>query len=59
MLRMLVVVRERVVELGIREATRVVGGGEGEKRTLAAGELEQRRTHAERLAQPARYGPSD
>ncbi len=44
-LRMLVRVRERVVELGIREAAGVVGLGQGEERRRTPGELEQRRSH--------------
>ena len=50
--------RERVVELRVGEAARVVRGGEGEEGRLAAGELEQRRTHPRSVAQrdPHRVG---
>jgi hypothetical protein len=49
-LRMLAGMRERVVELGVREAPRVVGFSQGEERGLAAGELEERGAHGDRCA---------
>ncbi len=55
MLRVLVVVRERMVELRVGQAARVVGAGEGEERGLAAGELEQAGTHSARI--PHARGP--
>ena len=55
---MLVVVRERMVELGIGEAARVVRRGEREERLLAAGELEQGGSHAPSLARAAREAQS-
>jgi hypothetical protein len=41
-----------MVELGILEAPGVVGGGEGEERGLATGELEQRGAHLTRISEP-------
>ena len=41
MLRVQVVVREGVVELGVGQVARVVGAGECQERGLTAGELEQ------------------
>ena len=49
-LRVLVVVGERMVELRIRETARVMGLREREQRSLPTGELEQRRAHGESLA---------
>ena len=40
---MLVAVGERVVQLGVREAARVVRTGQGEKSGVAAGEVVERR----------------
>ena len=48
--RMLVGMREGMVELGVLQAARVVRRGKGQKRGLAAGELKQRRAHGTRLA---------
>ncbi len=39
MLRVLVAVRERMVQLGVRQAARVMGAGERKKGGVAAGEL--------------------
>ncbi len=43
MLRVLVRVRERMVQLGVREAARVVRLRKREERGVAAGELEEAR----------------
>jgi hypothetical protein len=42
MLRMLILVGERMVELGVGQTPLVMGPREGEERSLAAGELEER-----------------
>ena len=51
---MLIVMRERMIELGVREAPRMVGPRQGKKGRLSAGVLEQARTHAESLAYDSR-----
>ena len=49
-LRVLARVGERVVQLGVGEAARVVGGGEREERGLATGELVESGPHPASLA---------
>ena len=49
MLRMLVGVRERMIELGIGKTPRMMVSREREQSGLAAGELEQRRAHTRSL----------
>jgi nucleoside-diphosphate-sugar epimerase len=50
-LRVLLGMRERMVELGVLKAPSVVRRGKGDERGLAPGELEQRWSHRTRIAQ--------
>jgi hypothetical protein len=56
---MLVRMRKRMVELGIRQAPRVVGARQSKECNLATGELEQRRAHDHYFTTPCQERASE